>query len=58
MTHDREETLAGPVFESEEYGIAFPTGSALRKKVNAALLRMHADRTCDELRERYLDAHS
>lgn len=58
VAHDRKEALAGPVFEPEAYGIAFPTGSALRKKVNAALLQMHADGTYDELRGRYFDASS
>ncbi len=58
VAHDRKETLAGQVFEPEDYGIAFPTGSALRKKVNASLLQMHADGTYDELRARYFDSHS
>ncbi|WP_163550065.1 transporter substrate-binding domain-containing protein [Candidatus Frankia nodulisporulans] len=58
VAHDRKETLAGPVFEPEDYGIAFPTGSALRKKVNAALLQMHADGTYDELRQHYFDGPS
>lgn len=31
---------AGPVFRPEAYGILFPTGSPLRKPVNAALLRL------------------
>lgn len=57
-SHNRRETLAGPIFEPEDYGIAFPTGSALRKKVNAALLQMHADGTYDELRQRYFDTPS
>jgi polar amino acid transport system substrate-binding protein len=47
------EVLAGPVFAPEDYGIAFPTDSALRKKVNLALLRMHADGTYAALYRKY-----
>lgn len=54
----QKETLAAAVFDPEEYGIAFPTGSTLRKKVNAAILQMHADDTYDKLRDRYFDSHS
>lgn len=35
----RVETI-GPVFRPENYGILFPTGSAWRKPVNAALLKL------------------
>jgi polar amino acid transport system substrate-binding protein len=56
--HDNKESLAGPVFEPEEYGIAFPTGSVLRKKVNGALLQMHADGTYEELRRHYFASRS
>jgi ABC-type amino acid transport substrate-binding protein len=30
----------GPVFRHERYGIALPSGSPLRKPINAALLAM------------------
>jgi len=33
--------LVGPTFESQDYGIALPSGSPLRKRVNLALLQLH-----------------
>jgi polar amino acid transport system substrate-binding protein len=48
-----DEVLSGQVFAPEDYGIGFPTESALRKKVNAALLEMHADGNYDALYRKY-----
>ena len=33
--------LVGPTFETQDYGIALPHGSPLRKRVNLALLELH-----------------
>ncbi|TDK50049.1 transporter substrate-binding domain-containing protein [Antarcticimicrobium luteum] len=41
--------LAGPVFLRENYGIAFPTGSALVEDVNQALLALREDGTYDRI---------
>jgi polar amino acid transport system substrate-binding protein len=59
LHHHIEETgserlaLIGNVFQREEYGIALPAGSALRKPVNRALLEMRADGTYDRIYEYY-----
>ncbi len=45
--------LIGNVFQREDYGIALPTGSALRKPVNSTLLEMRADGTYDRIYEHY-----
>jgi ABC-type amino acid transport substrate-binding protein len=43
----------------ENYGIALPIGSALRKKTNETLLDITADGTYDELYSKYFeDVHS
>ncbi|HEY6794297.1 MAG TPA: transporter substrate-binding domain-containing protein [Kineosporiaceae bacterium] len=47
------EVLVGGVFAHEDYGIAFPSASWLRKKVNTTLLEMQADGTYDRLYEYY-----
>jgi polar amino acid transport system substrate-binding protein len=41
--------VVGPVFKRENYGILFPRGSDLRKKINEALLTMREDGTYDTL---------
>lgn len=50
------ELVVGGVFAHEDYGIAFPTGSALRKKVNTTLLEMRADGSYDDLYTKYFGA--
>jgi polar amino acid transport system substrate-binding protein len=45
--------VVGPIFRRENYGIMFPAGSPLRKKVNAALLKMREDGSYDRLYERW-----
>jgi polar amino acid transport system substrate-binding protein len=45
--------VVGPVFREEDYGIAFPQGSPLRKRVNNALLSMREDGTYQKLYEKY-----
>lgn len=47
------ETLVGGIFARENYGIALPAGSALRKKVNETLLDITADGTYDDLYTKY-----
>ncbi len=47
------ETLVGGIFARENYGIALPAGSALRKKVNETLLDIIADGTYDDLYTKY-----
>ena len=59
LTRSTNETLAGGIFARENYGIALPIGSALRKKINEALLGITADGTYDELYSKYFeDANS
>jgi polar amino acid transport system substrate-binding protein len=41
--------VVGPVFKRENYGILFPRGSDLRKKINEALLTMREDGSYDTL---------
>lgn len=53
VTGSSTEILVGGVFARENYGIALPTGSPLRKKINTALLDMTADGTYEELYGRY-----
>ena len=43
----------GPDVKAAQYGIAFPQGSALRDKVNVALLKMMEDGTYDKLYEKW-----
>ena len=45
--------LAGPMFRQEKYGILFPQGSTLRKRVNEELLRLREDGTYQELQQRW-----
>jgi polar amino acid transport system substrate-binding protein len=53
VTGSSTEILVGGVFAREEYGIALPTGSPLRKKINTTLLDITADGTYQELYARY-----
>jgi polar amino acid transport system substrate-binding protein len=41
--------MVGPVFKRENYGILFPRGSELRKRINEALLTMREDGSYDTL---------
>jgi polar amino acid transport system substrate-binding protein len=41
--------IVGPMLRKENYGILFPRGSALRKPVNEALLKLREDGTYDAL---------
>ncbi len=50
--------VTGPIFKRENYGIMFPAGSPLRKKVNASLLKMREDGTYDRLYERWFSQGS
>ena len=45
--------IAGPILEPEAYGIAFPSGSALRETVNQALLVVREDGTYARLFDNY-----
>jgi len=45
--------IVGPVFNPERYGIAVPLGSALRKRINTALLEMQADGSFEAMRGRW-----
>jgi polar amino acid transport system substrate-binding protein len=53
VTNTAKEIVVGGIFAPEDYGIAFPTGSALRKKVNTTLLDMRTDGTYDEIYAKY-----
>jgi polar amino acid transport system substrate-binding protein len=59
LTRSTNQTLVGGIFARENYGIALPTGSPLRKKINETLLDITADGTYDELYSKYFqDANS
>ena len=45
--------LVGNVFQREDYGIALPTGSPLRKAINESLLEMQSDGTYERISEHY-----
>lgn len=45
--------VVGPIFRKENYGIAFPLGSDLRKPVNSALLKLRENGTFDALYARW-----
>jgi ABC-type amino acid transport substrate-binding protein len=53
LTGGGREVLVGGVFDRENYGIAVPTGSDLRKKINTTLLDLIADGAYDDLYSRY-----
>jgi ABC-type amino acid transport substrate-binding protein len=53
LTRSTNETVVGGIFAREDYGIALPTGSVLRKKINETLLDIKEDGTYDELYARY-----
>ena len=42
-------TVVGPLFRPEKYGIAVANGSALRKRINEALLAMYEDGTYEQI---------
>jgi polar amino acid transport system substrate-binding protein len=59
LTRSTNEIVVGGIFAREDYGIALPTGSVLRKKINETLLDIKEDGTYDELYARYFgDANS
>jgi len=41
--------LAGPTFQNESYGIAFPSGSPMIEPINQALLELREDGTYSEI---------
>lgn len=45
--------LAGATFHREDYGIVYPEGSALRKKVDRALLQLREDGTYNQIYEKW-----
>ena len=48
--------IAGPIFATEDYGIAFRNGSELRKQVDETLLSMREDGTYDMIRDKWFGA--
>lgn len=56
VTNTARQIVVGGIFAPEDYGIVFPTGSPLRKKVNATLLDMRDDGTYDEIYAKYFGA--
>ena len=53
LTRSTNDTLVGGIFNREDYGIALPTGSPLRKKINETLLDITEDDTYDQLYSEY-----
>lgn len=49
--------LVGGVFESFDYGLAVPSGSPLRERINTAMLQMREDGDLDRIRESWLGRH-
>ncbi|MFM8891443.1 MAG: transporter substrate-binding domain-containing protein, partial [Planctomycetia bacterium] len=49
--------LVGPMFEAFDYGIGVPSGSPLRERFNAAILRMREDGTLERIREKWFGRH-
>jgi polar amino acid transport system substrate-binding protein len=45
--------VVGEVFQKQDYGIAFPTGSELREEVNRALLDIQEDGTYNRIYDRW-----
>ena len=50
--------VVGPLFRPEKYAIAVANGSALRKKINGALLAMYADGTYAQIRAKWFGTPS
>jgi polar amino acid transport system substrate-binding protein len=50
--------VVGPVFRPEDYGILFPKGSPMRKRVNEILLRLKEDGTYQSLYEKWFGVKS
>lgn len=48
--------VVGPVFRKEDYGILFPAGSTLRRKVDAALLTMREDGSYQAIYDKWFGA--
>lgn len=53
-SQDGRADVVGNPFNEEDYGIAFPEGSAMREKVNRALLQIREDGTYDEIYAKWL----
>jgi len=45
--------VVGPIFREEDYGIALPAGSPLRKAINSALLRLQSSGRYDTIYKRW-----
>ena len=45
--------LAGPLFHPDKFGIALPTGSGLREKINTTLLELREDGTYERLQQKW-----
>lgn len=45
--------VVGPTFQRETYGIALPTGSALREPINNELLRLRKNGTYDQIYQKW-----
>lgn len=52
---DKVKTV-GPIYEGQQYGIAFPKNSEWREKVNEALAEMKQDGTFTEIYKKWFDA--
>jgi polar amino acid transport system substrate-binding protein len=48
--------VVGPIFRKENYGILFPQDSALRKRVNEALLKLRENGTYDTIYTKWFSA--
>lgn len=55
VTHDDADfaRIAGPVFQTEDYGLAFRTGDPLRKEFDQALLSIREDGTYDIIKQKW-----
>ena len=49
--------LVGPIFGDFDYGLALPTGSPLRERINTAILQMREDGALDRIMADWLGRH-
>ena len=50
--------VVGRIFRKENYGILFPRGSELRKRINESLLKMREDGSYDDLFDRWFSVQA
>ena len=54
MNHD-EFKVVGDIFQKENYGILFPTGSKLKEKIDRAIIKIREDGRYDDIYKKYFE---